>query len=224
MYPIASRFQMTELDRLMGERYNISIPQMMEIAGLLTAQLAIQVSKGKKILILCGHGNNGGDGLCAARHLINFGYDITIVIAKENLGDAAALQKDVLKKMNVTINVWPTNLDFSKFDLIIDALLGFNLNGAPKEPYASIIRKANSAGVPIISVDIPSGLDADSGVAYEPCIKANYTLCMGAVKNGCKKEFCGEIYIGYIGVPAELYEGLKIEKPAFTGLIQKIQL
>src|SRR3989338_3831049 len=218
MTSIATRKQMAELDRLMVVRYGVSIIQMMELAGLATAKLAMKISKGKKILVLCGHGNNGGDGLCAARHLINFGYDIAVVIAKEKLGEAAAYQKEILEKMN--IEIMPASIDFSKYNLIVDALIGFNLQGTPKEPYASIIRKANSAKVPILSVDMPSGLDADEGKIAEPCVRAAYTLALSAVKKGCKKskEFCGEIYLGYIGVPSELYEELKIKKPAFAGL------
>ena len=103
MTSIATRKQMAELDRLMVVRYGVSIIQMMELAGLATAKLAMKISKGKKILVLCGHGNNGGDGLCAARHLINFGYDIAVVIAKEKLGEAAAYQKEILEKMNIEI-------------------------------------------------------------------------------------------------------------------------
>lgn len=223
---IASKSQISELDKLMVDRYGVSVLQMMEIAGLSVAQLAMQVSKGKRILVLCGHGNNGGDGLCAARHLINYGYSVSIIIAKKELSEPSEKQFNTLIKMGININYWPTDIEFSNFDLIIDALLGFNLVGNPREPYASIIRQANSSGIPILSVDVPSGLDADSGEAYSPCIKASYTLALSAVKKGCVigKEFVGELYLGYIGVPDELYEELKIEKPAFAGILQKVQL
>ncbi len=215
-----TREQAQALDSLAVER-GISILALMERAGELVSQLAKQKASGKNIIILCGKGNNGGDGLVSARNLMLAGFQIRVILAQENLGEAAKRNEDALRLLGGRIDPWRDDVAFSA-DLIIDALLGFNLKGAPTEPYAGIIRAANDSGVPILAVDIPSGLDADAGSLYQPIIRASWTLALSAVKQGClvqdSKPFVGELYLADIGIPKEIYNNIKIKKPAFAGI------
>ena len=212
---------MIELDKLMNE-YGISVEQMMELAGLHTAQLAMKLSKGKRILVMAGSRNNGGDGLVAARHLHNLGYKVDFVLAKKELSNNCKVQHDILKPIGVNEVEFSTN-----YDLLIDALLGFNLKGDPKGKYAELIELANNCGIPILSVDLPSGLDADSGKPSNPCIKAKWTITMASAKKGMLteegKKLCGEIYVAYIGVPKILFKKLGVEEQEFPEPIVKLE-
>ncbi|MCP3685621.1 MAG: NAD(P)H-hydrate epimerase [bacterium] len=199
-----TREQMKEVDRLMVES-GVSIETMMESASLAVADAAEKIIKGKRILVLCGHGNNGGDGLAAARHLINRGFNVKIICAKEPRAEAAK-QLEKLKEMNADIN----NEDFN-CDLIIDALLGFNLEGNPRGVFAELINKANQSNIPILAVDIPSGLDANTGKAYEPCIKAAATVTLGIPKTGLNN--VGKLFLGNIGITKEIYVKLNLKNP-----------
>lgn len=221
--------QMRGIDRLMVEEAGVSVLMMMENAARNTAVLSKKILggsvKGKKITVLGGKGNNCGDGLGASRHLINFGADVTVILATNprELGEHALTQFNILKKTSAQIISWD-NANKKKIkdilnnsDLLIDALLGFSLKGNPREPIAEIIRNANESGVPILAVDIPSGLEGNSGKAYEPTIKAQTTLTLALPKIGMMKEiareYVGDLYAGDIGVPKKVYDMLGIDVP-----------
>jgi len=221
--------QMREVDRLMVDEIGISILMMMENASRNIAILSRKMLGGsvrdKHIVILCGKGNNGGDGLGAARHLINFGGKVTCIISehKENLGENARIQLNVLKNIDATIIEFSdgeTQLIQEKInnsDLVIDALLGYNLKGTPKSPYFNLINLANNSSKPILAIDMPSGLDGNTGQPHAPTIKARATITLALPKVGLltekAREHVGELYVADLSVPSNVYRKLGISVP-----------
>ncbi|MDO9545820.1 MAG: NAD(P)H-hydrate epimerase [Pelolinea sp.] len=218
--PAVTRLQMVEVDRLMIEEYGISLLQMMENAGRDLAQLAREMLGGdlqrKRIAVLCGGGNNGGGGMAAARHLVNRGAYVKVALAAldSKLKETVADQLHPLRAMGVPIT---EEFPVGDFDLVIDALIGYGLQGAPRGKIAQWIDLANKSAIPILSLDIPSGLDADSGLALGVCIKADTTLTLALPKVGLLKdeasEFVGTLYVGDISVPTSLIHGIGMNIP-----------
>ncbi len=228
MIPAITVDQMREVDRLMVEEVGVSILMMMENASRNIASLTRKVLggsvKNKKIVVLAGKGNNGGDGLGAARHLMNFGATLIVVLAEDEsqLNENAKTQYEILKQSNIIVYQFSQveNLENKlkeEAQIIIDALLGYNLKGNPRGAYASLIESANKSGRPILAVDVPSGLDSDLGKANEPTIKAKYTLTLALPKAGLLKkeaEKCiGELYLADLSVPKTVYDQLGIDVP-----------
>lgn len=177
------------------------------------------------ILVLAGTGNNGGDGLVAARHLANLGARVGVILS----GPEDRLTGDTLTNLNIAkrmgIPVKPFNAEkpksalsslpahFSKPTIIIDAVLGTGFEGSLRPDVAALLDLCNTlgdAGSAIISVDVPSGLHADTGEAAEGCIEADLTIALVSFKTGMFTEsgraVCGEIVCGDIGVPMDLIE------------------
>ncbi|MDQ3007362.1 MAG: NAD(P)H-hydrate epimerase [Chloroflexota bacterium] len=212
---------MIEVDRLMIEVYGISLEQMMENAGRNLAELARQrlgrQVKGHQITVLCGAGNNGGGGMVAARHLHNWGADVCVVLASDphKLKDVPAHQWSILK----TLQLDQVNFDLESSVLILDAMLGYGSTGDPRPPIKDWIERANSSGIPILSLDSPSGLDTTTGKPGQPCIRATATMTLALPKTGLlttqAKPFFGELYLADIGTPPELYAapslGIKVD-------------
>lgn len=228
--PTLTTSQMIEVDRLMIEEWGIDLVQMMENAGRNLAELARRLLggtvTGARVAVLCGNGNNGGGGMTAARHLHNWGAQVGALLAGEEarLKDVPAHQWRTLKKMGV---VHPS-LDLSSADLILDAMLGYGSSGDPRPPIAGWIRLANGSGRPILALDSPSGLDTTTGIPGTPCIRASATLTLALPKTGLlassARSFAGDLYLGDIGVPPELYTamGLKVDSPFHSGTLVRV--
>lgn len=229
--PAVTVAQMREVDRLMVEEIGVSILMMMENASRHIAVLSRRMLGGsvnnKNIVILCGKGNNGGDGLGAARHLINFGAKIVILLAANasQLRHDPNTQYNILKNINATVYEAADLTEglaekyVANASLIIDALLGYNAKGRPKEPIATFIKLSNQSQKPILAVDIPSGLNADTGEATDPTIKAAVTLTLALPKVGLltekAREYVGKLYVADLSVPKMVYNKLGINVPAF---------
>lgn len=221
--------QAREIDKIMVGEMSIPVIVMMENAARNVAVLAKKMLNGsvkrKKISVLSGKGNNGGDGLGAARHLINYGANVSVILTSkpEELGEHALAQYNILKNMNARIYTWSESnskkltQDLRNADLLIDALLGFNLKGNPRDPIAALIKTANDSKTKILAVDIPSGLDGDTGKPLAPTIEAHTTLTLALPKVGIltdtAREYTGELYVGDISVPNKVYERLGINTP-----------
>ncbi len=221
MYLVTAK-EMREIDDHVITSIGIPSLVLMENAGSLVAREAdrfarehtvralTHVNKSDKAFhwaILAGKGNNGGDGLVAARHLVEMGYAVTIiyVIAPEQLTGDAACERDIINRLNIPTMVYGEQaIEWQQFDGIIDALLGTGASGQPRGHYASLIEAANDSGLPIIAVDLPSGLDPDSGAAYKPCIQAVKTVVLALMKRGLMmtegKQMAGEVVLGGIGI------------------------
>jgi len=223
--------EMKAIDTAAIETYGISVLSLMENAGLATAALSRQILggriRGRRIACLTGKGNNGGDGLVASRHLQNWGADVTVVLISEREAVGEACSRQLASAEAMGIPVLGPKAVLEGFDLLIDALLGYNSKGNPREPAAGLIRSANDSHVPILAVDIPSGLDPTSGTPNDPCIAAKATLTLALPKTGflnqTSRKFVGELYLGDVSIPGRLYEGFHQRVPLFdAGQILRI--
>ena len=214
--PYITSAQMIEVDRAMIEDFQIMLVQMMENAGSALAELARQRflegnPLGKQVLVIAGTGGKGGGALVCARRLANYGAEVNILLSKQDTDYVGipGLQLGIIKKMGLEPHFNHSQIENSEFDLIIDGLIGYSLQGAPRRTAAEIIFWVNEQNCSILSLDIPSGLDADEGAIYEPAIKATATLTLALPKIGMKMSaanpYVGELYLADISIPPELY-------------------
>lgn len=217
---------MKSLDKKAAESFGIPGIVLMENAGRSVAaavmrEFPTQARKG--VLVLCGKGNNGGDGFVAARHLINSGYRVAVVLLgeKEELtGDAAANYSalfhstDAVRELKDVNGLLKTGIDLSSMGLIIDAMLGTGIQGTVKEPYAGAISLINGSGLPVVSIDIPSGINADTGAVAGSAVRAVKTISFGLTKIGLVvfpgAEFAGGVEIADISLPENLVKETNI--------------
>ena len=214
--------QMKEVDRLMVEEYHIQLIQMMENAGRHLAALGRERflgddPEGRDVLVLAGSGGNGGGGMAAARRLHAWGAEVRVFLTRQPQSYEGVLvdQLKALQKLS-DVPVKPASEveQFEKADLILDALIGYSLQGPPYGQAARMIGLANVHQAPILSLDVPSGLDAGSGRSYRPHIQADATLTLAMPKQGLLTESArtsvGDLYLADIGVPPELYRHLGV--------------
>jgi NAD(P)H-hydrate epimerase len=221
--PSVTVAQMRQVDRMMVEELHIELPQMMENAGRCLAAhtrtwLGGQVT-GRHIPVLAGSGGNGGGGLVAARRLTIWGATAEVVLGRSE-GEYRGVpthQLDILRRMGVpvrTVEQFSPD-ELTRADAILDALIGYSLQGPAREPIASLIRATNRANAPVIALDVPSGLDGDSGEAFDPTIKAATTLTLALPKVGllrpAARDWVGDLYLADISVPGQVYQRLGIE-------------
>jgi len=216
--------EMAEADRVAIEDYGIDVIALMENAGVATAQLAKKMLggdvRGKKVCCLVGRGNNGGDGLVAARHLNNWGAGVRVILAgeKSDLRDVPAKQIAIVDKMGIPI-VDPAE-GVGDAHLVVDALLGYGSRGSPREPVAGLIRRGNASKAPILAVDIPSGIDATSGEPGDPTIEARATVTFGLPKTGFlnprARRYIGELYLADISMPGRIYASHSVGSGVFA--------
>ena len=222
--PMLTTEQMREVDRLMVGEYQILLIQMMENAGRNLAHLARRRFLngnpiGRSILVLVGTGGNGGGGLVCARRLHNWGAQVQVISTAEpnRLTEIPLHQHSVLQRMGVPSSVAGDSGDLPAADLIVDAIIGYALSGAPTGRAATLIQAANAHGAPILALDAPSGVDTTTGRAYEPAIWATATMTLALPKKGLSsqeaKSRVGELYLADISVPGELYANPTLEIP-----------
>lgn len=216
--PVATREQIRAFDRLAVEQLGIPGIILMENAGRQIAEVAREMIVGQNphVLVLAGSGNNGGDGFVVARHLaIDDVFAKIILLADRNAiqGDADANLR-ILEAMDfevIALTGTPEQV-LGKLtpllraaDLVIDGLLGTGAHGEVREPYASVIGAVNEAERPVLAIDIPSGLDCDTGKPLGPTLRAARTVTMAALKTGFENPeaaaYTGEVILADIGVP-----------------------
>lgn len=212
--PFLTTQQMIEVDRAMEEDYKILLIQMMENAGRNLAHLARTRffsgdPRGKKVVVLAGRGGNGGGGMVCARRLHNWGADVSVyttALDKAYTG-VPAHQLDVLRNMGVTIDQHPSGA----FDLVVDAVIGYSLSGNPRGKAGELVAWANTQEAPVLSLDVPSGVNAADGQVFEPAVNATATMTLALPKVGLKgknaKPLVGELYLADISIPPGLYKG-----------------
>ncbi len=216
--------QMRALDRAAVEEFSVPSILLMENAGRSLVDVFIKAlgpdSLKKKILICCGKGNNGGDGFVMARRLLMLGYQTETVLmasSKEYKGDAA-VNRTILEKFLPSRDLlWhfkneKETLDrlvnsMSKADWIVDALLGTGALSELREPYLTVVRQINRSGKPVFSVDIPTGLNGDSGLVTGDAVRAAVTCTLAGIKKGLlmksAQEYVGRLETGDIGVSVD---------------------
>jgi NAD(P)H-hydrate epimerase len=204
--PTVSATEMREVDRVMIEDLGIELMQMMENAGRSLAQLALSLFSPASVVVLVGPGGNGGGGLVAARHLANRGVGVQAVLSHpaDRWAPVPAHQARIVERMGIS-----TSADPAVPDLVIDALLGYSLEGDPRGRSAELIEWSNRSGAPILSLDTPSGLDVTTGEALTPCIRATATMTLALPKTGLiGAEQVGDLYVADISVPPSVYESM----------------
>ena len=219
--PSVTAAQMREVDRIMVDELGISLLQMMENAGRALAELTrihLGGFQGRRIVVLAGRGGNAGGGLSAARRLAVWGARVHVLMAhpEAELAEATRHQLAALRAMEVPVhNVAEAQAVLDGADDILDALLGYSLVGAPREPEAGLIRAANSIAVPILALDLPSGLDPDHGTPHDPTIRATRTMTLAVPKVGLLRpeaaDWVGELWLADISVPPQVYSRLGIQ-------------
>ncbi|EDV25734.1 uncharacterized protein TRIADDRAFT_23664 [Trichoplax adhaerens] len=200
--------------------YKFSVDQLMEVAGLSVAVAVGKTYKAGNVLVCCGPGNNGGDGLVAARHLLLFGFRPTIYYPKRpnktlfnNL--VTQCQKMEIEFLDGTQLSAVTDLE-AKYDLIVDALFGFSFKGSPRPPFDDVLSKLKESRLPICSVDVPSvGWDVERGDPNG--IQPDMLISLTAPKL-CARYFNGRVhYLGGRFVPNTLQNKYQMDLPPYPG-------
>lgn len=211
-----TRRQVREVDRRAIEDYHVPGIVLMENAARAAADAACDMLDGEcvgEILVLCGGGNNGGDGLAVARHLHNHGADVSLALTI----DPARYKGDALANWGIVSAMklpWqratPGLIAPTTSVLIIDAIFGTGLSEAPRDPFPALAEAVAASGVPVLAIDLPSGMDCDTGRPLGSCIRATRTVTFVAEKVGfadpAAKQWLGEVIVGNIGCPREIIE------------------
>ncbi len=210
-----SREQAREFDRRAVEEYGLNGLVLMENAGRGTTDVLCNLGIAGPVVIVCGSGNNGGDGFVIARHLDLRGHKVRVLLCGDPAGlhGDAARNYEVLSKCDVPmrrVEVSTIGSEFQDVAWIVDALLGTGAKGEPRPPYDEVIDAVNASGVPVLAVDVPSGLDCDTGQAAQHTIRAAHTCTFVAAKPGfllsAAKECIGRLHIVDIGAPRKLVD------------------
>ncbi|MDB5338205.1 MAG: nnr 2 [Planctomycetaceae bacterium] len=219
--PTLTRSQVRDVDRRAIDEYGLPGVVLMENAGRGAVDLLCRERCSGPVLILAGKGNNGGDGFVMARHLAIRGIEARVILccnASQLQGDAAihyhVLHRAGLAGIELGNNITTEQLVplIGQADWIVDALLGTGAQGDVREPYRTAIEAINRSGSRVLAVDLPSGMDCDTGVANGICVRANLTATFVARKPGFDAvgadQFTGRVEVIDIGVPPRLLEEL----------------
>ena len=229
----ATREEIRAFDRYAIETLGVPGIVLMENAGRQIAEAARAMVAGRanpRVLVLAGPGNNGGDGFVAARHLALDGVraEVVLLAPPEKIVGDAGTNLRILQAMGLALRTLAPEAEaavrelgplLAEADLVVDGLLGTGTRGKVREPFASVIRAVNDAGGPaasprggpVLAIDIPSGLDPDTGKPLGPTVRATKTMTLAAVKVGFRKpgaeEYTGEVVLADIGVPFTRLQG-----------------
>ena len=215
-----SRDQVRDIDRRAIADFGVPGVVLMENAGRGAAELLRSLGIAGTVVIACGKGNNGGDGFVIARHLDNAGIATRILLfaRPEDLTGDAAINYHIVTKSGLDIRSHAgASLDgailqqaFAGADWIVDALFGTGLAGPLRPPFDRIVEIINASGAKVFAVDIPSGLDCDSGRPLGPTVRAQHTATFVAMKKGfaedSAREWLGQVHVIDIGAPRTLLE------------------
>jgi NAD(P)H-hydrate epimerase len=221
--------QMQQIDAAAVERIGIPRLLLMEHAGLAVARAVRHIASDPStpVVICCGSGFNGGDGLAAARHLFEWGYPLRLLLvgARQRLRGEPQTYAAILARLGLDLLEWPAMGAAQDGQppshepleslaqwvrprgMLVDALLGIGTRGAVREPLATLIRWMNGVGRPIVAVDLPSGLDGDTGRAQGVAVRATLTVTFGLPKQGCFREdgpdCVGSLIVDSISLPGQ---------------------
>jgi NAD(P)H-hydrate epimerase len=224
--PAVSARQMREIQRVAQEDFGLDIMQITENGGRAIATLALAMlggrGHGQRVVVLAGGGNKGGAGLCAVRNLANWGCNVEPIFGEveSEVSFAARRQLNILRECGI---VEPGHEDRSEItleehlsgaDLVIDALVGYGLEGPPSGIAAALTELAVASKCPILAVDVPTGVNATTGEVSSPAIRACTTLALDLPKKGLfepgARACVGELYLADLGIPLRVHERLGI--------------
>ena len=220
------RLQCRRLDRLAMEEFGLPGVVLMENAGRGVADLIVELGIDGPVAICCGKGNNAGDGFVIARHLALRGYDPRVLLWGEpdELPGDAAVNFRVIRRTGISIETFPTTHladrweadririqgQFNRAEWIVDSLLGTGARGDPRPPLDRVIELINQAACRKLAVDVPSGLDCDTGIPSNQTVRADHTCTFVAPKTGflvpVAADYVGKIHVLDIGAPREVLD------------------
>jgi NAD(P)H-hydrate epimerase len=225
MFPTITRQQAREVDRRAIDEYGMTGLVLMENAGRGAVDLLCRLAENQpggrlgRVAVCCGKGNNAGDGFVMARHLDLRGTDVRVLVwadPAELTGDASA-NFQILRHTGVPIEVFGNRHDATRLaeqlvdvEWIVDALLGTGARGEPRSPLDAVIDQLNASAAKRLAVDLPSGLDCDTGAAAQHTIRASETCTFVAEKRGFMtpgaEQYTGRVHVLDIGAPRRLVE------------------
>lgn len=223
-----SQIEIREVDRTAIDLFGLPGVVLMENAGRSCAEVIARHWVPGRVVICCGKGNNGGDGFVIARHLENRGWRVQVRLAcplDEVRGDAAVFLKVIglagldCQSMDVADSTAWSRLktELREADVIVDALLGTGLSGSVRSPYLEWIKAIEESERPVLAVDLPSGMDCNTGKPLGACVKATRTATMVAPKlgfeNAAAAQWTGAIEVVDIGIPQMLRQALERSAP-----------
>ncbi len=224
--PFVSAGDMRELQRSALETFHFDVLQMTENAGRAAAALVLAMFGGKarsqRVVVLAGGGSMGASGLAAARHMAKWGFNVEPVIGEitDEMAPVARRQVEILRACGLYYGEQASSEEtlrehLEHADLIVDSLVGYGLAGPPVGIAAAVAELATQSGRPVLSLDVPTGVDATTGQVYQPAIRATTTLLLDLPKRGILEESCracvGELFLADVGVPALVYERAGID-------------
>lgn len=211
---VVTAAEMREIDRSAIEDYGIPAEVLMNSAGKFAADFIIRRFPGTAVNIVCGTGNNGGDGFTAAYYLYNAGHPVSIILCgkRERVSPVSKIFMNICEKSGLEVKEYTDSARADSFTfehgLIIEAIFGTGFSGSPAGIQLEIIKKINSSGLKVISLDIPGGLPSDGVIENIEAVKADITITIGlpkiAIATYPGKEFCGETITADIGFPPAL--------------------
>jgi NAD(P)H-hydrate epimerase len=220
--PAVTAEQMLAVDRMAVEEFGLGMLQMMENAGrnlalnvmdmLDVAQASPEQRRRGEVTVLAGAGGNGGGGLCCARHLHNRGFKVWVVLDRDPrmLRGAAAHQLNILQAAGLQpADPIQAGKLMGRSQIVVDALIGYGLRGAPRGRTAELIELCNQHAARVLCLDVPSGLDATTGEASGPVVRPERTLTLALPKTGLQR-VPGDLYLADIGIPPEVFQRLGV--------------
>jgi NAD(P)H-hydrate epimerase len=239
--PAVTAAEMAEVDRLAVDVFGIDLLQMMEQAGSHLAELVrLELGgdlRGRRVIVAVGPGNNGGGGLAAARHLADRGATVRVVLSRPVTRLAAAGRHQLATLLRMAVDCCVAiydvpdaelDADLAAADAIVDAILGYRGSGAPRDGEGWLVDRIARVDAPVTSLDLPSGLDADTGTAAGVAVRATSTLSLALPKIGLLSPAgarrAGRLHLADIGLPAALFArlGLDVGTPFAAGRIVRL--
>ncbi|RDH22799.1 YjeF N-terminal domain-like protein [Aspergillus niger ATCC 13496] len=216
------------LDKDLMEIGGWSLDQLMELAGLSVSQAVYRVhppSSGKDVLVICGPGNNGGDGLVAARHLAHYGYKPSVYYPKQGKNELYQRLKIQLENLSVPF-ISDLPVAIKSADFLVDAIFGFSFGGPLREPFPTIISQIETASIPVLSVDAPSSWDIESGPPKEgPGSKfMPEALISLTAPKPCVKYYKGRHFLGGRFLTKSIADKYKLDLPEYPGIEQIVEV
>ena len=215
--PAVTRADMADVDAIATRSFGIDLLQMMENAGRAVAKAVWSVlpSRESSVTVLSGGGGNGGGGLAAARHLRNRGVKVRVVLDRDHdaLRGAAARQWTILERSGVgCVPADRHGAAIASADVVVDALIGYGLEGAPRGRTAELIELCNRRAKSIVSVDLPSGIDATVGRAAGVVARPDRIVTLALPKTGLAAPDVdvSQLLLADLGIPPQVFEELGI--------------
>ena len=216
-------------EQLMGS-LGFTLEQLMELAGLSVASACHEVyPAARAVLVLCGPGNNGGDGLVAARHLHHFGHAVSVCLPKRGRNPFYVKLETQLSSLRVpfiSVDEAIVSLrDGDAYSLVVDALFGFSFKGDLRPPFDALVAAMSSPSAPpVASVDVPSGWDVDAGDASGDGLKPSLLVSLTAPKQGVRGFKGAHHYLGGRFVPPSIVEEFSLRMPSYSGSAQCVRI